>query len=71
LTLQSAFGRATALDPKFKLLCGIWAVFVLGAAMGAAAALYFKALGILGAALILFAIVVRHLMAVSRTRPVS
>jgi uncharacterized membrane protein YoaK (UPF0700 family) len=71
LTLQRAFGGATALDPKFKLLCGIWAVFVLGATMGAAAASYFKALGILGAALILFAIVVRHLMTVSRTRPVS
>jgi uncharacterized membrane protein YoaK (UPF0700 family) len=71
LTLHSAFGRATALDPNFKFLCGIWGVFVLGAAMGAAAAFYFRELGILGAALILFAIVVQHLTAVSRTRPAS
>jgi uncharacterized membrane protein YoaK (UPF0700 family) len=68
LTLQDASGRATALDPKFGLLCGIWIVFVLGAAMGAAAAFHFKELGILGAALILFAIIVRHLVAVSRAR---
>ncbi len=71
LTLQGASGRATALDSKLGLLCGIWVVFVLGAAMGAAAALHFKELGILGAALILFAIIVRNLMAVSRTRPAS
>ena len=71
LTLQGASGRTTALDPKFELLCGIWVAFVLGAAMGAAAALHFKELGILGAAFILFAIIVRHLMAVSPTRPAS
>jgi len=71
LTLQRASGRATALDSKLGLLCGIWVVFVLGAAMGAAAALHFKELGILGAALILFAIIFRNLMAVSRTRPSS
>lgn len=71
LTFQGASGRAIALDPKFGLLCGIWVVFVLGAAMGAAAALHFKELGILGAALILFAIIFRNLMAVSRTRPAS
>jgi len=71
LTLQGASGLTTALDPKFELLCGIWVAFVLGAAMGAAAALHFKELGILGAAFILFAIIVRHLMAVSRTRPAS
>jgi uncharacterized membrane protein YoaK (UPF0700 family) len=71
LTFQGASERAIALDPKFGLLCGIWVVFVLGAAMGAAAALHFKELGILGAALILFAIIFRNLMAVSRTRPAS
>ena len=71
LAFQGAPGRTTALDPKFGLLCGIWAVFVLGAAMGAAAAFHFKALGILGAALILFAIIVRNLMTAPQTRPAS
>ena len=64
-------GPSTTLDPKFGLLCGVWAVFVLGAAMGAAAAFHFKEFGILGAALVLLAIIVRNLVAVSRTRPAS
>jgi len=71
LAFQGAPGRTTALDPKFGLLCGIWAVFVLGAAMGAAAAFHFKELGILGAALILFAIIVRNLMTAPQARPAS
>jgi uncharacterized membrane protein YoaK (UPF0700 family) len=68
---RSASGPPTALDPKFGLLCGVWAVFLLGAVMGAAAAFHFKGLGILGAALILLAIIGRNLMAVSQTRPAS
>src|SRR5258707_14320862 len=40
-------------DPKVGLLCGIWIAFVLGAGTGAAMVLHFKALGMLGAALLL------------------
>jgi uncharacterized membrane protein YoaK (UPF0700 family) len=68
---RSTSGPSTALDPKFGLLFGVWAVFVLGAVTGAAAASHFNELGILGAALVLLAIIGRNLMAVSRTRPAS
>jgi uncharacterized membrane protein YoaK (UPF0700 family) len=40
-------------DPKIGLLSGIWIAFVLGAVVGAAMALHFKGLGMLGAALLL------------------
>jgi len=40
-------------DPGIGLLCAIWPAFVLGAGTGAAMVLHFKALGMLGAALIL------------------
>jgi len=42
-----------ALDPKIGLLYEIWIAFVLGAGAGAAMVLRFKALGMLGAALLL------------------
>jgi uncharacterized membrane protein YoaK (UPF0700 family) len=71
LAFRGTSGPPTAVDPKFGLLCGAWAVFVLGAVMGAAASLHFKELGILGAALVLLAIIVRNLMAASRTRAAS
>jgi uncharacterized membrane protein YoaK (UPF0700 family) len=71
LAFRGTSGPPTAFDPKFGLLCGVWAVFVLGAVMGAAASLHFKELGILGAALVLLAIIVRNLMAASRTRAAS
>jgi len=71
LALPGASGRATPLDPKFGLLWGIWVAFVLGAAMGAAAAFHFKELGILGAALILLAMIVRNLVAAPQARPAS
>jgi uncharacterized membrane protein YoaK (UPF0700 family) len=47
-------------DPKMRLLCGIWAAFVLGAGMGAAMVLHFKALGMLGAALVLIVLILRN-----------
>jgi hypothetical protein len=50
--------ESQARDPKTILLCGIWIAFVLGAAMGAAMVFRFSELGILGVALILFAIMV-------------
>jgi len=68
---RSTSGPSTALDPKFGFLCGVWAVFILGAVMGAAAAFHFKELGILGAALVLLAIIGRNLMAISQARPAS
>jgi uncharacterized membrane protein YoaK (UPF0700 family) len=51
---------ARAPDPKIGLLCGIWIAFVLGAGTGAAMVLHFKALGMLGAALILISLVLRE-----------
>jgi uncharacterized membrane protein YoaK (UPF0700 family) len=49
-------------DPKIGLLCGIWIAFVLGAGMGAAMVLRFKALGMLGAALLLITLIVHNSM---------
>jgi uncharacterized membrane protein YoaK (UPF0700 family) len=47
--------RTAAADPKIKLLCGIWFTFVLGAVTGATMVFRFKELGIIGAAVILLA----------------
>jgi len=47
-------------DPKVGLLCGIWIAFVLGAGTGAAMVLHFKALGMLGAALLLIPLLLRE-----------
>jgi uncharacterized membrane protein YoaK (UPF0700 family) len=49
-------------DPNIRLLGGIWIAFILGAATGAAMVLRFKALGILGAAFLLIALMVQNLM---------
>ena len=56
-------------DPKVGLLSGLWAVFVLGAVMGAAAVFHFKAGGILGAALMLLAIILRDSLVGLRAHP--
>ena len=68
LVFQAPPHRATEPDAKFWFLCGIWAVFVFGAAIGAAAALHFKEPGILGAALVLLAIIVRNSVVASRAQ---
>src|SRR6266851_2033190 len=47
-------------DPKTGLLCGIWIAFVLGAGTGAAMVLHFKALGMLGAAVLLILLILRE-----------
>ena len=49
----------TAPDPQMRLLCGIGAAFVLGAGVGAAMVLHFKALGMLGAALLLIVLILQ------------
>jgi uncharacterized membrane protein YoaK (UPF0700 family) len=49
-------------DPKESLLFGIWIAFVLGAGTGAAMVLHFKALGMLGAALLLIPLVLREVL---------
>ncbi len=49
-----------ASDPKIGLLCGVWIAFVLGAGTGAAMVLHFKALGMLGAALLLIPLALRE-----------
>ena len=51
---------ARAHDPKIRLLCGIWIVFVLGAGTGAAMVLHFGAVGMLGAAVPLILLVLRE-----------
>ncbi|MGB7729827.1 MAG: YoaK family protein [Candidatus Acidiferrum sp.] len=43
-------------DPKIGVLFRIWVAFVLGAGTGAAMVLHFRALGMLGAALVLIAL---------------
>ena len=55
---RTAPDAKTAGDPKLSLLYEIWAAFVLGAGTGAAMAFKFRALGVLGAAMLLFAIIV-------------
>ena len=55
---EGAAPLARATDPKIGLLCGIWIAFVVGAGMGAAMVLRFKAWGMLGAALLLIALCV-------------
>ena len=47
-------------DPKMRLLCGIWASFVLGAGTGAAMVLHYKAIGMLGVALVLIVLMLRN-----------
>ena len=47
-------------DPKIGLLRGIWIAFVLGAGTGAAMVFHFKALGMLGAAVLLILLVLRE-----------
>jgi uncharacterized membrane protein YoaK (UPF0700 family) len=49
-------------DPKIGLLCRIWIAFVLGAGTGAAMVLHFKALGMLGAALLLIPLLLREVL---------
>jgi uncharacterized membrane protein YoaK (UPF0700 family) len=47
-------------DTEIGLLTGIWIGFVLGAGTGAAMVLRFKALGMLGAALLLITLIIRN-----------
>jgi uncharacterized membrane protein YoaK (UPF0700 family) len=56
-TSEAAPAPGKAPDPKIALLCGIWIAFVIGAGMGAAMVLHFRALGMLGAALLLVALI--------------
>jgi uncharacterized membrane protein YoaK (UPF0700 family) len=53
-------------DPKMNLLLGIWIAFVLGAGIGAAIVLRFRAFGMLGAALVLVLLILQTSM-VSQT----
>jgi uncharacterized membrane protein YoaK (UPF0700 family) len=58
-------------DPKLRLLCGMWMAFVLGAGAGAEMVLHFKELGILGAILLLFAVIINALISGSRGEPAA
>jgi len=57
-------------DRKFNLLSGIWIAFVLGAGAGAEMVLHFKERGILGAVLLVLAVIVT-LISRSRTEPAA
>jgi uncharacterized membrane protein YoaK (UPF0700 family) len=57
-------------DPRTGLFCGIWIAFVLGAGTGAAMVLHFKALGMLGAALLLIPLALRCAAKIKAFRPV-
>jgi uncharacterized membrane protein YoaK (UPF0700 family) len=50
----------SAPDPKISLLSGVWIAFVLGAGTGATMVLHFKAVGMLGAALLLIPLALRE-----------
>jgi uncharacterized membrane protein YoaK (UPF0700 family) len=47
-----------ASDHKVSLLCGIWLVFILGATVGAAMVFWLGAPGVIGAAILLLAILI-------------
>jgi uncharacterized membrane protein YoaK (UPF0700 family) len=50
------------LDPEMDLLFGIWIAFVVGAGIGAAMVLHFRALGMLGAPLVLVLLILQNSM---------
>jgi uncharacterized membrane protein YoaK (UPF0700 family) len=56
-TSETAPAPGKTPDPQIALLCGIWIAFVVGAGTGAAMVLRFRALGMLGAALLLIALI--------------
>jgi len=58
-TSETAPAPGKTPDPQIALLCGIWIAFVVGAGTGAAMVLRFRALGMLGAALLLIALIPR------------
>jgi len=62
-TSEVAPAPGTHPDPQIGLLSGIWVAFVLGAGAGAAIVLHFKALGMLGAALVLLWLLLQNSMA--------
>jgi uncharacterized membrane protein YoaK (UPF0700 family) len=64
---SAATPRVTdALEPKSRVIRGIWAAFFAGATMGAVAVFQLRELGILGAAFILLAMMVWNSLAASR-----
>ena len=62
-TSEVAPAPVTAPDRQVSLLSGIWIAFVVGAGSGAAMVLHFKALGMLGAALVLLWLILQNSMA--------
>lgn len=63
---QTTAGNEQTSDEKGKLLGGIWLAFFLGATVGAAMVFWFGALGLVGAAFLLLAMVIG--LSVSRGR---
>jgi uncharacterized membrane protein YoaK (UPF0700 family) len=60
LASKTVSSRVHASDPKVSLLSAIWLAFVLGAGTGAAMVLHFQAIGMLGAAVLLIALLLRE-----------
>jgi len=65
---QADGGSTDSRRQTVRLLSGVWLSFFLGAAAGAAMVMQFKAAGILGVTVILFALIVRSSMARSPLR---
>jgi uncharacterized membrane protein YoaK (UPF0700 family) len=66
-----ALQPAAAADPEIDLLGGIWIAFALGAGTGAALIFHFGGAGLLGAAMVLVAIIVRDLVGRPKNRSVA
>jgi uncharacterized membrane protein YoaK (UPF0700 family) len=65
-TSGAALSRVSAPDPQRSILCGIWLAFVLGAMLGAAMVFRLEALAIVGAALLLLAMLIREAVTLPR-----
>jgi uncharacterized membrane protein YoaK (UPF0700 family) len=62
-TSAVASAPVSVLDQKIDLLFRIWIAFVVGAGIGAAMVLHFRAFGMLGAALVLVLLILQNSMA--------
>jgi uncharacterized membrane protein YoaK (UPF0700 family) len=58
---------AATTEAKVRMFCGIWVAFVVGSGIGAAMVLRFGTVGILGAALLLLAVMLGNSIVSGRT----
>lgn len=57
---HAATPTRTTAEPRFRILYGIWLAFVFGAGIGAAVVFEYRAFAVLGAAVLLLAIIARN-----------